>query len=139
MNNQMQNILSYTKSTSLLYVEDNEEARGFTLELLNRFFDNISVAINGQEGLELFNTKKFDLIITDINMPVMGGMEMIRKIRTIDIKIPIFILSAHNEAAYLEASNNISICEYLEKPLNLKELIDTLDKISMNMKKDSIS
>ncbi|MBU1216741.1 response regulator [bacterium] len=119
-------IVSKTKSMNLLYVEDNEEARRFTLELLSRFFDNICVAINGKEGFELFQTKKFDLIISDVNMPIMGGLDMAYLIRKIDRKIPIFILSAHTETHIKEAAENIDVTRYLTKPLNLAELTEIL-------------
>jgi CheY-like chemotaxis protein len=126
MDNTILNILLRTKPMHLLYVEDNEEARRFTLELLSRFFDNISVAVNGKDGLELFQSKKFDLIISDVNMPIMGGIEMAHLIRKTDRKIPIFILSAHTETHIKEAAENIDVTRYLTKPLNLAELTEIL-------------
>ena len=130
MNNVIQNLLMYTKSVKLLYVEDNEEARGYTLELLKRFFDDISVAINGIEGLELFNASSFDLIITDINMPVMDGIEMGSKIREINSKIPIIFLSAHNEINLIESAKEIESSVYLSKPIDLEKFIKVLEKIA---------
>ena len=139
MSNPMQDILSYTRSVRLLYVEDNEETRLFTLELLSRFFSDISVAINGAEGLELFKNEKYNLVISDINMPLMGGIEMGAKIREIDNKVPIIILSAHNESNYVESAYNIDITEYLEKPLDFSQLIDTLKHISNKQEKEALS
>lgn len=126
MDNTILDILLRTKPMHLLYVEDNEEARRFTLELLSRFFDNISVAVNGKDGLELFQSKKFDLIISDVNMPIMGGIDMAHLIRKTDRKIPIFILSAHTENHIKEAAENIDVTRYLTKPLNLAELTEIL-------------
>ncbi|MFT5662051.1 MAG: YesN/AraC family two-component response regulator [Sulfurimonas sp.] len=129
MSYSIQEILSYTSSIRLLYVEDNEDTRRFTLELLSRFFKDISVAIHGKEGLELFKNESYDLILSDITMPIMDGLEMSAKIREIDKTVPIIILSAHNETHYTESASNINITEYLEKPLDISELINTLNKI----------
>lgn len=123
------NIVSQTKPMHLLYVEDNEDARRFTLELLSRFFDNISVGINGKEGFSLFQKEKFDLIISDVNMPLMGGIEMSHLIRKTDSKIPIFILSAHTEVTIREAAENVNVTQYLSKPLNLAELSRILQNL----------
>lgn len=129
MSIQIQTILQYTKPLKLLYVEDNEEARRFTLELLSRFFDDITIAIDGQSGLGKFQTDSFDLIITDINMPKMGGIEMSAKIRESNNEIPIIVLSAHNEKSFLESAYNININEYLPKPLELKDFISVLGQM----------
>ena len=130
MSNPMEAVFSYCKNIKLLYVEDNEEARIFTLELLSRFFDDITVAKDGKEGLELFQDKDIDLIISDINMPKMGGIEMSKYIRNINKNIPIILLSAHNEANIEEAAWNVGINEYLAKPLNLTDLIQALNKLT---------
>lgn len=129
MSIQIQTILQYTKPLKLLYVEDNEEARRFTLELLSRFFDDITIAIDGQSGLGKFQTDSFDLIITDINMPKMGGIEMSAKIRESNNEIPIIVLSAHNEKSFLESAKSININEYLPKPLELKDFISVLGQM----------
>ena len=99
----IEKIFSYTKTIKLLYVEDNEEARAFTLELLSRFFDDITIAKD--------------------------GIEMSKYIRGINANIPIFLLSAHNESSYEDAAWNVGINEYLTKPLNLVELIEVLSKL----------
>lgn len=132
MSIQMQTILHYTKPLKLLYVEDNEEARRFTLELLSRFFDDITVAVDGKNGLTEYLADTFNLIITDINMPKMGGIEMSTKIREVDDKTPIIVLSAHNENSFLESAYNIDINEYLSKPLDLKDLISVLGQMAQD-------
>lgn len=126
MSNSMETVLSYTKTLNLLYVEDNENARNFTLELLYRFFDNITVACDGREGFVLFKEKNINLVITDINMFNMDGIEMSAYIREIDQNIPIILLSAHNETNFKERANSIGIYNYLTKPINLAHFIDTL-------------
>lgn len=129
MNISIPELLKTTKELNLLYVEDNKDSRVFTLELLTRFFDRISVAKNGIEGLEKFKKEKFDLILTDINMPKMNGLDMINAIHEIDANILILILSAHNEKNYVDAAYTCGAQYYLSKPLSLTELVETLNML----------
>ncbi|WP_373001362.1 response regulator [Sulfurimonas sp.] len=137
MNNPMNEILSYCNNIKLLYVEDNEEARQFTMELLSRFFKNINVCENGEEALELFKAKDISLIMSDINMPKMNGIEMSKNIRDLNSDVPIILLSAHNECSFKDSANHAGVTDYLEKPLKLSKLIELLtsfanDKIGDN-------
>jgi CheY-like chemotaxis protein len=132
MNNSMQDLLSYCSKVELLYVEDNEEARQFTMELLSRFFKNIAVCENGQEALELFKEKKISLIMSDINMPKMDGIEMSQKIRDLNSDVPIVLLSAHNEGSFKDSANHAGVTDYLEKPLKLSKLIELLTSFANN-------
>lgn len=110
-------LIDYSKNLRLLYVEDNSEVRMNTIDFLNIFFDHITVCTDGEEGLEAFIQQKFDLIITDINMVHMNGLEMIKIIKKTDDQIPVFILSAYNDADYLMESIDLDIDAYMQKPL----------------------
>ena len=133
-------IFNYTQKLKLLYVEDHEESRILTLEILKTLFKNIVVASNGKEGLDKFihheNDKdynKIDIIITDINMPIMDGLSMVEKIRKINEDIPVIILSAHSETKYFVRSINIGVNNFLFKPMDVNKLIsilkNTLEKL----------
>ena len=74
-------LIKQTKTLSLLYVEDDDQTRKGTLETLTLFFERITLAVDGQDALERFQAGDFDLIITDINMPNLDGIEMIKKIK----------------------------------------------------------
>ena len=125
----MKDIIKDTKDMKLLYVEDNKETRESTLLVLKNLFDNIFVATNGQEGLELFEENSdIDIVITDINMPVKNGLQMSEDILKINNKIPIFIFSAHNEAEYFVDAIKIGIEGYLLKPLSLDQFLQVLTK-----------
>jgi len=126
MNDTVEYILSYCNNLELLYVEDNEEAREFTMELLSRFFNKIAVCKNGQEAVELFKVKNISLILSDINMPKMDGIEMSKKIRNLNSDVPIVLLSAHNEYSFKDSANHAGVTDYLEKPLKLSRLIEFL-------------
>jgi len=75
---------SVTKGITLLYVEDEDELRYAVERYLKKIFDHVSIASNGQEGLELYQKEQYDIIITDIQMPYMNGLEMAKKIKKIN-------------------------------------------------------
>lgn len=118
----------YSKELKILYVEDNPDARTFTLEMLKRFFKDITTAEDGEDGLKKFKNDEFDIILTDINMPLMNGLDMAKEIKSINHSIPILILSAHNEENYFLSSIEIGIDGYLLKPLEMNQFVRTLYK-----------
>lgn len=121
-------LIKFAQGLKVLYVEDNKEARESTLGLLENIFDNIVTAINGEDGLEKFKQDIFDLILTDINMPKMNGMEMIDKIREINKDIPILIISAYNESGYFISTVKQGVEGYLLKPIDLDQFLDMIKK-----------
>lgn len=118
------NILEKT-NLQLLYVEDELQAREQIHTILKNFFNNIVVAIDGLDGYEKFKKYKFDLIITDIKMPKLNGIDMIKNIRKIDKDIPILILSARTDTEYFIKSIQYRIHTYILKPLQ-KEKFDKI-------------
>ncbi len=131
--------LSISKTLKLLYVEDDAIARNSTLELLENFFTDITVAVDGQDGLNKFKENDFDLIISDINMPKLDGIEMIKEIRAIKQNEFVIFLSAHNENSYLAEGITLGVEGYLLKPLNLKSFILVLTKVCKNIKIQRLS
>ena len=122
-------ILRFTKNLKILYIEDNKETRESTLVFLEELFDDIAVATDGLEGLEYFkNVKDIDMIITDINMPNMNGLEMSRKIKEEKPNLPIFIFSAHNEVHFLIEAIEIGIEGFIFKPIEINQFLNTLYK-----------
>ncbi len=126
-----------SKNLKLLYVEDDLIAREATLETLGVFFDNVSVAVDGEDGLSMFKQERFDLVITDINMPRMNGIDMISKIRELSRDVTILILSAHDDASYFEKTIAVGVEGYLLKPIDLDQFVTLLEK-SVNNINDKI-
>lgn len=125
----------YTKDLHVLYVEDNETLRESTLKVLNNFFKEVDVAVDGRDGVDKYktfqhaNSTPYDLIISDINMPHMNGVEMSGEILKIEETQSIIFITAHNEAEYLHQAIALGISSFLLKPLNLQDLATVLYKV----------
>ncbi len=119
-----------TRLLRMLYVEDNEDARTATLLVLNEFFSDITIATNGQAGLEACEAQHFDLIITDINMPVMNGIEMLNLLRRRHIHTPALVLSAYSDQGYFADSIKAGVDGYLLKPIEMDQFIDIMQRVT---------
>lgn len=122
----LKELIDLSKNVRVLYVEDDEIAREGMMYALDVIFNHISVATNGLEGLESFRAHEYDLIISDITMPKMTGIEMIDKIRKLSPSIPILILSASSEGDVFAQTVPLGIDGYLLKPLEMSQFIDVL-------------
>jgi len=129
----LKEIVKITKKLKLLYVEDNENARLSTLGILEQFFDRIVVGVDGVDGLEKFKEGDIDLIITDINMPKLDGLEMLKEVKKIDPTVVSLIFSAYTESTYFIESIKIGIEGYLIKPINFEQFIGVITKAVENI------
>lgn len=111
------------KSLSVLLVEDNETILNETQEILDIFFDKVFIAVDGQSAYDIYHDKKPDLIISDIMLPVLDGLKLTEKIRQIDTKTPIVLISAYSSQDILLAASNASIDGYIIKPIELDTLL----------------
>jgi len=122
-------IIKYSHGIKLLYVEDNKEARESTQMILEEFFDDIVFGVDGEDGFNKFNTHDIDLIITDINMPKLNGLDMIAKIRKESKDIPILVLSAYNESGFFMDSIKLGVEGYLLKPIDINQFMNVLERV----------
>ena len=120
----------------MLFVEDDEHIRKETSELLEDIFQkNITIAVDGQDGFTKYmkyfeeNNKHFDLIITDICMPKIDGVELTKLIKKENIEQKLIVLSAHNESEYLMELVNVGISQFILKPIEFNSFIDIIYKI----------
>lgn len=126
------------KELIILVVEDEVKARESMINILSERFSKVIGAQNGDEGLKKFKKFKPDLVITDIAMPIMDGLDMARETKEISDDVPIVVLSAYSEKERLLRSIDIGIDKYLIKPVDIEELFKVLDyligeKIEANM------
>lgn len=114
------------KQFTVMHVEDDTSVRESLMRFLKRRFDTIFTAKDGSEGLDLYLKNKPDIVITDIQMPVMDGIEMARRIKEQDKDALIIVTTAFNEKPYLEKAQDIGITEYLKKPVVKDDLMQAL-------------
>ncbi|MBF0566591.1 MAG: response regulator [Nitrospirae bacterium] len=114
------------KSVSILCVEDEMIIMESLKIVLKRRFDRIYTASNGKTGIDIFKNSPVDIVITDILMPVMDGVEMTRQIKEIRQDTPIIVLSALNEEPFLKKMNEIGIFGYITKPFNDNDFFDII-------------
>ena len=126
-----------TQSLSLLYVEDNKSLSQVKLEIFQEMFAKVVYAKDGYEGLKAYQEEHFDLVITDINMPNMDGIQMIEKIRKTDANQAVMVLSAYGEYEYLSRLKELNITSFLTKPVETKKLISEIGK-SIQRDKESV-
>jgi len=129
MNQIKQNIKQYTEKLNILYVEDDKQARESMLSLLTHFFTNITVAVDGEDGLTKFKNDNFDLVITDINMPNLNGLDMIQEIKQLKQDVAVLVLSAYDDNSYFQRSIKLNIDGYILKPIESGQIIEVFVKI----------
>ena len=122
--------VSILKNITILYAEDEAALREITLNILKGFTKKQLVAQNGVQGLELFkkHEQEIDLIITDVNMPLMNGLEMIKEIKKINANIPIIVATAFSNTEYLLEAIDIGVDKYVLKPIDMKKLLQLMSQ-----------
>jgi len=115
------------QNCSILYIEDDEITRDNITSYLKRQCKNLYVASNGEEGLELFTKHTPQIVITDIEMPKLNGLDMAKKIRRLSSTTQIIITTAHASQEYLLQAVNLHLIQYIVKPISLPKLTSALN------------
>jgi CheY-like chemotaxis protein len=117
------------KTLRVLYVEDEIALRDITSSSLKSIITKLVVADNGKDGLSKFTNDDFDLIITDLSMPVMDGVTMIKEIRKINLTIPIIVTTAFgSQNEEVEKLTEIGASAYILKPVDVMKLLKIIDE-----------
>ena len=128
----MQKKIEKLKSVKLLFVEDEIGLVNIISDTLRKLKVDFITAENGQVALEKFKENDIDLIITDINMPVMNGLDLIKNIREeLHSNIPIIIMSAHTEPEYIKSAEALGITDYLLKPFDFIKFINLVAELNI--------
>ena len=127
----MDNSLSH--QISLLFVDDDEFVRRFYKKVLKNRMERFYIAENGQEGLQIYKKHTPDLIITDINMPIMDGLEMIKQVKQMSDDVKVIVLSAYSIKEYFLEAINLGVNGYLLKPVDPVKLNALIDELAGNI------
>ena len=118
--------INFTKDLNILYVEDDIELQTQTQEFFDVLFKKTSVASNGEEALDMYKENSYDLVISDVKMPKMDGIELSSKIRELNPNQCIIIVSAYNDPEYLLKFINMNIRYFMQKPVEVDNMLETL-------------
>jgi len=131
-------MMTLLKTNSILYVEDEQTVQKELTEVLSNFCENLYPADDGVQGLTQYLNYNPDIIISDIKMPFMNGIEMAKKIKEHNNKTHIIFTTAFNDAIYFQEAIELQVDGYILKPLDLKLLANKLNDIIelINTKKE---
>ena len=125
------------KNIKILYVEDDDITRENGIEYLQNYFENIYEANNAITALKLYERVKPNIIITDIQMPKLNGLEFVKRVRQKDKKVQVIIITAFSDKDYLFKAIELQLVKYLIKPIKEKELEEALFLCVEAIKNDS--
>ncbi len=113
---------SHFQDIKLLCVEDEPGVSEWLRGHFSKIVPSVFIAKNGKEGLEMFKEHSPDIVITDVIMPVMDGLEMAKEIRKLSLKTKIIVVTAHGNGDYLMEAIDMGIDRFLTKPVSLEKL-----------------
>lgn len=127
------------KNLKILFVEDEDIIRKRTVSSLKYIVEEVVEASNGKEALEILRFFTPDLIITDLEMPFMNGIELIKEIRKTNKELCIIVLTAHTSEKYLIQLIDMHIEKYIVKPVTLEKIIEALENFEDSSIKNNTS
>ena len=123
---------------SVLIVEDDEILNSFLVEYMQNHFNEVYTSFDGEVALELYKKYNPVLLITDINMPKLSGIELIKKIREIDKEICIVVISAYADTNRLLEVIPLNLVKYLVKPVKSDDIKKVISDIKKNLQYDEL-
>ena len=124
---------------TMLYAEDDEQTRDNYTELFQFYFSEVYTAKDGQEAYEIFFEKRPRIVILDINMPIMDGLTVAKKIKEIDSDVKIIMLTALSQKEQFLDAIKIQVTDYLIKPIKIEDLENTIFSVIDTMEKENQS
>lgn len=133
---------SEMREYDILFIEDEEAIRANYVKYLQRHFRNVYEAQDGEEAFKVYKEKKPHILIVDINIPKLSGIELLKRIREDDHSTKALMLTSHTDTNYLLDAASLQLTKYLVKPISREELrnaltlvVDELSKFSITSKK----
>jgi len=121
-----------------LYAEDDRETRENFIILLHQYFDTVYSAANGKEALNLYHQEKPDILLLDIDMPYLNGLDLAKTIRQTDSTTPIVIVSAHSDREKLLYAVGLKLDAYLLKPIDAIQFQETMNMLIKQIQENEI-
>ena len=126
-------ILDVLSNKKVLCLEDEEAILRNICASLELFFAEVKGVTDGFDALELAMSGAYDALVLDISVPNIDGLEIAKKVRAINQKIPIVILSSHVEQEYLWRAVELKITRYLAKPYDKKSFVKALEDVAFEL------
>ena len=128
----IQEVRRWTSELNVLVVEDDEVLRESFQQLLSYLFAEVDAAVDGQDALDQWLKKPYDIVLTDLNMPRMSGFRLIEKIRQQSPQQPIVVISAYEDEIF-QQELAVEEVNYLIKPVSLEELLNVLIPVCQSL------
>ncbi len=120
--------LEKLQNLRILYAEDELGIRKNIADSLSYYVKEVYEASNGQEAFDLYEDKKPDIILSDIHMPILNGIEFVKKVRKTNRDIPIVMITAHTDKNYLLDAVELRMEKYIVKPIEIDALFSALEE-----------
>ena len=118
------------KNIKILYIEDDKGSAELMTKILKKFRYDVKICINGEEGIIELENKKYDILITDLNLPDVDGENIIKFCIDHKINIPIIVLTADSHLERMKKIHELyNINTYLTKPFSIKKLMSIIEEI----------
>ena len=121
------------KNFTILYVEDEPTTQELIGEILKDSCKEVFIASDGEEGLALYKEKNPDIVLSDIAMPKMSGLEMSEAIKAVDREQSIALFTAFSQSSYLKKAAELEISTYILKPLDEEQFFNSLNYMAMEL------
>lgn len=128
LKNKVESLRAKAGAFSILYVEDEQDLREKMAAFLGKIFDRVETACDGIEGFEKYFQKSYDIVITDILMPRINGLEMIENIRKTSEMQEIIVISAYTDSEYLTKCIQLDVTGYMIKPVDFAQVLTVLNR-----------
>ncbi|MBS1190800.1 MAG: putative domain HDIG-containing protein [Rhodocyclaceae bacterium] len=119
---------AFVRSLRVLYVEDQEEIRELLARFLTRRVARLDVAEDGEEGAQKFVAGEYDVVVTDIKMPRLDGLEMIERIKATGRSVPIIVVTAYSDRDFLLRAIELGVDRYVTKPVDPDLLVHAIQE-----------
>ena len=120
------------KNLTVVLVENNSDSKKIIYDILIDNFEKVITAQNGDEGLKKFKKYNPNMVITDVFMPIIDGLDMAKCIKEISKDTPIIILSTHCEKETLLKAIDVGIDKFLIKPIMPGDFLETIENVAKN-------